>query len=440
MTENPHNLRPRQNKERLSDDFQTPENTKCPLCDKKVKDTEDGIICEANCQTWYHCDCMGMTPNTYNLLTNSPTQWTCPHCDLSELRTPQGKLYDRPNNLETSIEDYSPLQTLKSSLLNDSCLGDFDFDERDDNITAAAKIGKYLLLKNSTLKKQKKALAADLDAAHETNEELQNEIKRLTNRQTLLIETIDEQEKQMERDKKEHEHYYMLAEKSSQEDNNKILNLEKQLENLQESLMNSNITQTTPSTPDYPSKKGYQLNDLVPTGYKPIKAPTESKPQLSPTCLSKINHRFQELEQRLYALETTNTNTTVSRSAHRHPTQNLSEKKKHAKETHSPAKKLPTNEKDFSRFSVTVSPPISARELKAGETYESLLNTFFSKQRSGNTNSPSLSPKNDHLRGDMDVNKLQLSQEPNQAEPHELTETEPSSPFLGLRVKMKTQT
>lgn len=43
MTENPHNLRPRHNKRRPSDDFQTPENTKCPLCDKKVKNTEDGL-------------------------------------------------------------------------------------------------------------------------------------------------------------------------------------------------------------------------------------------------------------------------------------------------------------------------------------------------------------------------------------------------------------
>lgn len=54
----------------------------CGVCNKAVRwsRTRKAVACD-NCDTWYHTDCMGMSPETYDGLNRSDITWFCAKCD-----------------------------------------------------------------------------------------------------------------------------------------------------------------------------------------------------------------------------------------------------------------------------------------------------------------------------------------------------------------------
>lgn len=56
-----------------------PEIDICNICNKKVDDNQDGLLCE-KCTIWKHRDCMSMSARTYSRISSSTQPWICDGC------------------------------------------------------------------------------------------------------------------------------------------------------------------------------------------------------------------------------------------------------------------------------------------------------------------------------------------------------------------------
>ena len=54
----------------------------CNLCNKNVKDGEDGMLCELSCKKWFHRECLNMSKDEYNEHNeaDTTTSWECNVC------------------------------------------------------------------------------------------------------------------------------------------------------------------------------------------------------------------------------------------------------------------------------------------------------------------------------------------------------------------------
>lgn len=55
----------------------------CRKCNNDVKDSEDGLYCEGECQAWYHISCVGIKPAQYKKITREVSEilfWMCDKC------------------------------------------------------------------------------------------------------------------------------------------------------------------------------------------------------------------------------------------------------------------------------------------------------------------------------------------------------------------------
>lgn len=57
----------------------------CKTCLNDVKDTDPGVFCEGQCQSWYHIGCVGITPQQYKKISSDLRKviiWVCPPCKM----------------------------------------------------------------------------------------------------------------------------------------------------------------------------------------------------------------------------------------------------------------------------------------------------------------------------------------------------------------------
>lgn len=53
----------------------------CGFCDKEVRYDDDGILCEAGCDRWFHRQCVKLTKLAYQLLQKEMSaEWACDGC------------------------------------------------------------------------------------------------------------------------------------------------------------------------------------------------------------------------------------------------------------------------------------------------------------------------------------------------------------------------
>lgn len=72
----------------------------CQICKSEVKDSEQGLLCEGKCQSWYHIGCVGISSQQYKKMRGEILKiliWMCPSCKkqlkvLMEMETCGGKM------------------------------------------------------------------------------------------------------------------------------------------------------------------------------------------------------------------------------------------------------------------------------------------------------------------------------------------------------------
>jgi len=95
----------------------------CGVCDKKVRDNQNGIGCDT-CDSWYHCGCVKMHIDEYKLIQKLGKRltWNCGHCGTSlreqneKLKEENKKLVDILRNFERKID--TKLEEFKHELRN----------------------------------------------------------------------------------------------------------------------------------------------------------------------------------------------------------------------------------------------------------------------------------------------------------------------------------
>uniref|UniRef100_A0A131YAD7 Pygopus n=1 Tax=Rhipicephalus appendiculatus TaxID=34631 RepID=A0A131YAD7_RHIAP len=57
----------------------------CGVCHRAVEDYDEGILCEAGCNFWFHRSCTDLTETAFHLFTREAyTEWACDRCASSE--------------------------------------------------------------------------------------------------------------------------------------------------------------------------------------------------------------------------------------------------------------------------------------------------------------------------------------------------------------------
>ena len=54
---------------------------RCGVCDQTVKDDGEGILCEGDCQRWFHPHCVHVSEKEYERLSQTEDPWLCELCD-----------------------------------------------------------------------------------------------------------------------------------------------------------------------------------------------------------------------------------------------------------------------------------------------------------------------------------------------------------------------
>jgi len=83
--------------------------TKCGVCQEIVFDKEEALFCDGECTKWYHCICVGMSSQQYEIFRkdydrDNALQWLCDSCKeqnkeitQSEMPITWGKMKDSKN-------------------------------------------------------------------------------------------------------------------------------------------------------------------------------------------------------------------------------------------------------------------------------------------------------------------------------------------------------
>lgn len=85
-------------------------DTTCKVCMKKVLDSDDGLQCDSDCQTWFHIKCVGVTKSEYSQYSNNLNKkWYCQRVDCSTVNaTPSQQLM---NKMDELLNKFSLLAT-----------------------------------------------------------------------------------------------------------------------------------------------------------------------------------------------------------------------------------------------------------------------------------------------------------------------------------------
>ena len=89
------------------------EDVECKVCQNDVLESENGMYCEGECQSWYHTSCVGISGSKYKKITSDITKifiWMCPACKaklktLMQQHKQNKQLLEKVINIDTKILD-----------------------------------------------------------------------------------------------------------------------------------------------------------------------------------------------------------------------------------------------------------------------------------------------------------------------------------------------
>lgn len=170
----------------------------------------------------------------------------------------------------------------------------------------------------------------------------------------------------MEKDKHEHKQKLLLAERSEQENIKIISSLECQIKQIQ-------------GSPTQPKRHVHKATSPIQTNYNRHETPWPTSIQHENDLdFRRLDLRIQELEKKHVSTKPSTKNINSELAKNFKP---ATESPKVLETPHNPPDSINRkNSEIFPKFKVTISPPITARKLMAGETLDMLMEQFLEKQ------------------------------------------------------------
>lgn len=171
------------------------ENITCPICRLIVND--DGVLCDGSCCTWYHRNCMGMMEDHYDKIVvgaKGYEKWFCPFCDSTEV----SEILDvtTPSASQKTLDELGIELSLKAT-------DDNNIITDDDALKIAGEVGNALLKKISDLKAENLQKDNKLLTLMMEIEDLQSINDKLVKRQEQLMQMLEDSNRELERVKEE---------------------------------------------------------------------------------------------------------------------------------------------------------------------------------------------------------------------------------------------
>lgn len=176
----------------------------CPLCDQETLPTQFAVFCEGSCRSWFHTECMGMSKDHYTMIQkHKKEKWVCPPCEpihQDSLDLNIGKINDisdletvtfKPSFFSGKTLDEIKLQLSPTSENTNNVIND------EDALRMAGEIGNALLEEIQVLKSENMQQSSNLLALTIKIEDLKSDNERLLGRHDELLQLLHESEKQI---------------------------------------------------------------------------------------------------------------------------------------------------------------------------------------------------------------------------------------------------
>ena len=92
----------------------------CAICQLAIVDGKDeALLCEANCQLWYHRGCASIPPHRYQELSTSDEPFVCLSCTVLDQRRKIAELTSTVTALQEELRKVSSMQEMKTVAINE---------------------------------------------------------------------------------------------------------------------------------------------------------------------------------------------------------------------------------------------------------------------------------------------------------------------------------
>ncbi|KAG8265228.1 hypothetical protein J6590_099483, partial [Homalodisca vitripennis] len=221
----------------------------CGTCGIGAK--HSSIACTGPCKYWYHAKCAGISGGDFKKLRKAGyTTWKCQQCCLLPV-TNQNNFEDEDSTHElVNNHNYDSSSLNITEKMEDVHTKIKNFKEGDDlesSLVLAAEVGMSLLAENNQLKNNLQNISSlntqltQRIAEHENIKEIEYEAKiqelelrqeALIQRNSTLIDTLNEVEQQLANERLQKDKFMQLFEEHDQEKETIISNYEKEIKQL----------------------------------------------------------------------------------------------------------------------------------------------------------------------------------------------------------------
>lgn len=186
---------------RLNENIIKPVNKEanlCPICENVTLETDQAVLCDGQCYTWYHKQCLGMMQDHYEKITEQIVgyeEWICPFCDTFTSKEDSDSLRLNTRFITNSSAQNRTLdEIIQEELINSSVS-----IENDQNCTQtlklAAELGSALMSENQQFKANNELLLAKVASLEAQLEVINDQNMKLMENQEKLKDLLQEANK-----------------------------------------------------------------------------------------------------------------------------------------------------------------------------------------------------------------------------------------------------
>lgn len=159
---------------------------KCGECKKAVPDSCKAVQCEAECELWYHIDCVGLSVSGYEELSDDD-QWLCPKCELmNSNKLLKMEIRNLTSIIETLQSDLKEMSNICDDLRkNNSCLSDIAL-QRELEIVSLKRVEEFQEVKNMSSRSNKIGLLSKQRSSVDRHSRVNGSPVRVSNKFSSL--------------------------------------------------------------------------------------------------------------------------------------------------------------------------------------------------------------------------------------------------------------
>lgn len=172
----------------------------CPICVKAVLDAEEGVGCDADCQRWFHRECIKMSKQEYQRISgDNNVKWNCTRTDCMKSPVGSAKNDDLMNSIVSQLASLAKNVTEMSSKIDKL----IDIPQKIDDLNSKITLFET---KMSTLEERILAIEQSPMPSNVSREEIISEMNDRTLRaHNLMLFKMPESKSTQINDKKAHD-------------------------------------------------------------------------------------------------------------------------------------------------------------------------------------------------------------------------------------------